>query len=183
MMTTTTTSANTNTTTEDLQPTAPASRSRNNNSSTVTIERAQPKMIIDSWQDKFMEAPLYFRIVLMHPDTCWLWLCSTPQPTFTSLSVAMNTKYSRTPLGTDIIGWEQSASSSESEGKQYAQRLAMHLRRKASEPNSHDIVFYVSYNLDSNQELRMFAERSMTQRLKKLISQQQQGSELLLPQQ
>jgi len=138
----------------------------NASNSTITIERAQPKMTIDSWQDKFMDIPVYFRIVWMKPDACWIWMGSA-QPALNSLSVAMNTKFGKVPLGTDIIGWEQAADGA---GKQYAQRLAMNFKKKASDPNSNDIVFYVSYNLDNNPELRMFAEKSMSQKIKQTLS-------------
>lgn len=150
----------TTTTTITIMTTMHESNTINNNNNAddnITIEGAEPKMIVESWQDVFMnETPIFFQIIYMKPDVCWIWIGSQP-PTFKILSLAMNTKYDKVPLVTDIIGWDSSA---DSPNRQIAQRLAMKYK---------NIVFYVSFNLENEHEKRVFSEKNIANKLKDVL--------------
>jgi hypothetical protein len=133
-------------------------------STSVVIEKDRPKMKTYSWQNKFIDTNIYFQMIYMEPDVCWIWIGS--QPTFNSLSISMNTKYGKVPLVTDIFG----NYSEDNVGRQFAQRLAMKFKKKENVPNSRDVVFYVSCNLNSNDnEIRAFVERNTVEKLKEFL--------------
>jgi hypothetical protein len=69
-------------------------------------------------------------------------------------------------LVTDIFG----NYSEDNVGRQFAQRLAMKFKKKENVPNSRDVVFYVSCNLNSNDnEIRAFVERNTVEKLKEFL--------------
>lgn len=61
------------------------------NMSCAVIEKDTPKMKVHSWENKFIDTSIYFQIVYMEFDVCWIWIGS--QPIFNTLSISMNTNY------------------------------------------------------------------------------------------
>jgi hypothetical protein len=126
----------------------------------VIVRVAQPKMQVESWTEQYVNDTLiFFQVIWMKPSVLWVWI-GTQAPKFKYLSTAMNTKYDRLPMCSDLLGWDDT---SDNVSKHIAQRLALKYKND-------NIMVYVSYNGDDNAEARLFAEKSIAGKLKSIVT-------------
>ncbi|KAL0490593.1 psmG4 [Acrasis kona] len=135
----------------------------------LNIEEVEPKTQTLCFTDQHLECAVLFNIIIMRnneeqiqsddkPDSCvWVYIGSPGSPVFKSLSVAMNTRFSKKPMGTDIIGWNSGA---DRVAKTFAERLGIKFKKT---------IFYVSYNIDNELSLQSFAEKRVHATLKELL--------------
>jgi hypothetical protein len=116
----------------------------------MKIEETKNKLKIHEFNETFMESQILIRFIIME-ECHWIYIGYVDQIPFFDLSISMKNEYSNLPLSTTIL-----KDSVDLYSKTLSEKICLKTK----------LVTYLSYNLESNDEIHFYIERKLFDLLK-----------------